>query len=88
MFLNDAPMPVSEYDDGILRFQFEEDLVPLGNTHDQTYQVQLLTQAEETIYWVYYQVETGGETLPINQDARVMCINMVPLVLQGDAGPP
>jgi len=81
MLLNGAAMPASEYDDGILRFQFEEDLVPLGNTHDQTYQVRLLTQTEETIYWVYYQVETLGDNVPKNGDSRIMCVKFVPLVL-------
>jgi hypothetical protein len=80
LLLNDAPMPLSEYDDGLLRLQFEEDMLPLANTHDQAYQVRLLIKPEKSIYWVHFGVETAGDNIPINEDARVMCTQFVPLI--------
>lgn len=81
MLLNDAPMPASEYDDGNLRLQQAEDTVLLGNTHDQSYQVRLLTQPEKTVYWIHYAVETLGDNIPGNGDARFMCVLFDPIIL-------
>jgi len=80
MYLNDVLMPASEYDDGLLSLQWEGDFVPLANTHDQSYQVRLLTTSQPGFYWVHYQVQTAGDTLPLNGDARVMCALVEPQI--------
>ena len=67
--INGGPMPVTEYDDGLIYFRSAEDSVLLGNTHDQNFQSRVLLNP----YWVHYGVETGGEQVPVNADARVVC---------------
>jgi hypothetical protein len=81
MLLNDGPMPASEYDDGLLNLRREDDLVLLGNTHDQSYQVRVVNQDDWADFQVHYGVETRGENIPWNGDAQVMCILLDPIIL-------
>jgi hypothetical protein len=80
MLLNDAPMPASEYDDGELSLRREEDSVLLANTHDQSYQVRVVNQADWAEFRVHYGVETPGEKIPLNGDTVVMCIVLDPII--------
>jgi len=78
MLLNDAPMPATEYDDGWLRLKREEDTVLLANTHDQSFQVRVVNQAEWVDFQVHYELQDLGAKIPANEDARFMCVRLVP----------
>jgi len=79
MLLNDGPMPVSEFDDGLLSLRRETDTVLLGNTHDQSYQVRVVDQDDWAEFLIHYGVETFGATIPRNGDAQLMCILLDPI---------
>jgi hypothetical protein len=81
MLLNDAPMPVSEFDDGEITLKRASDSVLLGNTHDQSYNVRIIDREEPTLYQVFYGVETLGDSVPSNGNANVMCIILDPVPL-------
>lgn len=79
MLMNGSPMPVSEYDDGLLSFTWEEDTVLLGNTHDQNYEVRLLNNPNWDDFLIQFKTETTGPTIPANGDARFRCVRLAPL---------
>jgi hypothetical protein len=81
MLLNNALMPASEYDYGLVRLLRESDTVLLGHTHDQTYGLRVVKHPDWAGFNIHYGVETLGDFLPANGDARVMCILLDPLIL-------
>jgi hypothetical protein len=78
MLLNDAPFPAQEFNDGELRLVRADDSIPLGNTHDQNYSLRIIDLGEPTYYEVFYGVETLGDSVPRNQNARAMCMVLDP----------
>ncbi len=80
MLMNDSPMPASEFDDGLLSIVWEEDSVLLGNTNYQTYQVRVLNDPDWNDFWIHYEVQSPGDTIPINEDARFKCMRLEPLL--------
>ena len=66
--INGEMPPGSQYDDGTVHLRGEgDDIVPLGNTHDGAYQVNVIPGT----YDVIYAQETAGGTVPENKGARV-----------------
>jgi hypothetical protein len=67
--INGELPPASEFDDAVVHLQGvgSDDLVFLGNTHDGSYQVNVVAGT----YDVYYAQETAGGTVPENKRARV-----------------
>ena len=81
--LNDAPMPASEYDDGLIKLRRAEDQVLLGNTHDQNYEARVVDQDDVIDFIVHYESETRSAvdlSLPFNGDAEVMCVRLEPII--------
>ena len=71
--LNNTPFPASEYDDG--NFYLENlagDRVFLGNSHDQGYDRNVIPGT----YWVYWEVETPGATVPFHQRERLSKVSV------------
>jgi hypothetical protein len=68
--INGELPPGSEFDDAVVHLQGvgSDDLVLLGNTHDGSYQVNVVAGT----YDVYYAQETAGGTVPENKRARVL----------------
>lgn len=81
MFRNDVVTPPSEFDDGILTLIRGVDSIEIGNTNDQTYQVRLIDHPEPPLYLVRYSAESRGETMPLNENAYVMCLVLDPVPL-------
>ncbi len=79
--LNDAIPPVSQYDDGLVSLKWEEDSVLLGNTHDGSYLVRLIKNPSWNYFWASYGVQTKGPKMPINNDARLHCVKIVPFIV-------
>lgn len=66
--LNGGAPPATEFDDAVLALRNQDgDEVPLGNTHDGAYTVNLVPGN----YDIYYSQETAGGTVPENKGARI-----------------
>lgn len=81
MTFNDGPFPDSDFDDGFMSLKWKEDLVPLGNTHDLPYQARVVIRPDSPWYYVHFGLESPGEVVPFNGDARVMCVRLAPFDL-------
>jgi len=81
MLLNGDPMPPTDYDDGLITLQWGEDLVPIANTHEQSYQSRVVYNPAQTVYWIHYENETPGEMLPVNSNARIGCVILTAPIL-------
>ena len=68
------PVPVSEYDDGLISLHWDEDFVLLGNTHDETFLRRVLVAP----YQIHYQRQTVGDLMPVNGNARISCARLAP----------
>jgi len=68
--LNGDGFPASEYDDATfsLRDRITGDVFEIGNSHDQSYSVRIISGR----YDVIYSVETSGDNVPLNQNAVLM----------------
>ncbi len=69
-----ASAPTDHSDDGILRLRAPDgdDVVLLGNTHDQTYSRRVL----QGTYDVYYSQETSSGGVPANTNARLTAVQV------------
>lgn len=68
--LNGAAFPASQYDDANISFRdrITGNVFEIGNTHDQSYSVNIIPGR----YDVLYSVETPGDTVPHNTDALLV----------------
>jgi hypothetical protein len=80
MYVNDVSPPASQYDDGLIELRRQDDSVLLGNTHDQSYQARVIKDPAWSLFDLHYSVETIGDTLPRNGDAKLGCMLLEPIV--------
>jgi len=80
MYVNDVSPPASEYDDGLVELRRQEDTVLIGNTHDQSYELRVIRDPAWSLFDLHYGVETIGDNMPWNGDARLGCIVLDPIV--------
>lgn len=78
MLLNDALFPASDFDDGLLYLQGTPDLILLGLTHHQAYQLRIVDDPSLVDYWVYYGVQSLGASVPANGFGRAHCVRLEP----------
>lgn len=79
--LNGGPTPAVAFDDGEVFVHNGEDRVLLGNTNDQTFQVRLIYDAENSNFEARYESQSPGAQMPINTDSKFGCAKFAPPVL-------
>ena len=79
MSINGGPFPENQFDDGLMLLKWEEDSLPLGETHDPSFEARVVMRPDNPWYWVHFSLQSPGVVVPFNGDARVMCVRVEPI---------